>query len=507
MQINRIKNTKRNAVWGMVEKVISLALPFVLRTIIIKELGESVLGLNSLFTSLLQVLNMAELGFSNAIIYNMYKPVAENDTDIICALMNLYRKVYYVIGVIVLLIGLVLVPFLPQLIKGTVPEGYNLYVLYAINLFNTVISYFLFAYKNCLLNAYHRNDIISKVRTLTLFFQYAYQFFVLLVFKDYYLYLIILPIITIANNIINAYIVTKLFPEYKCRGKLSKSKIEDIKLNVSGLMIGKICLVSRNSFDSIFVSAFLGLTSVAMYTNYYYIISAVNIFLSVITESMRAGIGNSIVTETVEKNYHDFRVFYMGYAWLSGWCTICLLCLFQPFMKLWMGESLMFPYTTVVLFAVYFYSLKLGDIRSVYSNSTGLFWQSRHYVIIEAISNVVLNYVFVKIWGVNGIIVATNLTIIFINFVWGTIVIFKYYFVNESFIRFVGEQFSYFLVNAMVAGVTIYICKMVVIGDIIGFIIKIAICITVPNLLFLLVYSRFPLFKDAYVFTKRIIKR
>lgn len=507
MRINRVKNTKRNFLWGIVEKFVSIFLPFVLRTIFIEVLGEELLGLSSLFTSILQMLNMAELGFSSAVIYNMYKPIADNDTDTICALMNLYRKVYFVIGCIVLAVGLALMPFLPRVINGSIPHGYNLYLLYMIYLVNTSVSYFLFAYKNCLLNAYHRNDIISKVKTVTMAIQYTYQVVILLIAKNYYLYIIILPVITILDNIVNAVISTKMFPQYKCFGTLSKEKVGKIKLNVTGLMIGKICVVSRNSLDSIFLSAFINLSTVAIYGNYYYILTAINTFLAVITNSMSAGVGNSIAVEKKEKNYSDFRMFNFLYAWIAGWCTVCLLCLYQPFMMIWMGKDLMFPFFTVILFCVYFYSLKLGDIRSIYSSAAGLFWQSRYYVIAEAAANAVLNYLFVKRWGVNGIIVATNVTIILINFLWGTRILFHYYFTESNFTRYIAEQVGYAAVTIINCVVMVFLCNRI---DIKGFpeiIVKGALCVLVPNVFYYLAYRKHELFIPSINLLKRTIRK
>lgn len=507
MKINRVKNTKRNIVWGVFEKIVSLFLPFLLRTMLIKTLGEQFLGLNSLFSSLLQVLNMVELGFSSAIVFNMYKPIAENDKKTICILMNAYKKIYRVIGIFVFVIGVSLLPFLSILIKGDIPDGYNLYLLYIIYLTNTVVSYFLFAYKNCLLNAHHRNDIVSKVHTFVLILQYLYQFTVLLIFKNYYLYIIILPIISILNNIINALIVKKMYPQYICYGTLTPELKSKIKYNVTGLAIGKVCVVSRNSLDSIYLSAFIGLTTVAIYGNYYYIFTAINTFLSIIINAMTAGIGNSIAVETEEKNYKNFRLFNYLYLVISGWCTVCLLCLYQPFMELWMGKKLMFEMSTVVLFCIYFYSLKLGDIRSMYSNAAGLFWESKNYVIVETIANAILNFLFVRTWGINGIIVATNITIIFVNFIWGTRILYKNYFRSYDFIRFIIEDLIYTFVTIIICFITYFACNILQLSCFKQLLFNGIICLVVPTFLYYMTYRKTKLYEDSLQFAKKLINK
>ncbi|MCD8291244.1 MAG: hypothetical protein LUC91_07065 [Prevotella sp.] len=160
---DNVNNTTKSTVWGVANRLMILFSEFILRAIIIRVLGAEYLGLSGLFTSILQVLNMAELGFSSAIVYSMYKPIAEGNTDEICALVALYKKVYRIIGCVILVIGLVILPLLPKLISGTNSTNLNIYILYLISLSSTVSSYFLFAYRNCLFAAHQRNDVTNAV--------------------------------------------------------------------------------------------------------------------------------------------------------------------------------------------------------------------------------------------------------------------------------------------------------------------------------------------------------
>ena len=183
--MERRKNTIRNMIWGTVNRLIATVIPFITRTIIINQLGNEYLGLNSLFTSILQILNLTELGVSSAIVYFMYKPIAEKNEEKICALLNLYKKIYRIIGVVILLIGLILLPFLNYLISGDIPDDINIYILYLIYLFNTVVTYWLFAYKKSLLQAFQRNDIVSKVNSVLSIMQAILQMIIIFVFKNY----------------------------------------------------------------------------------------------------------------------------------------------------------------------------------------------------------------------------------------------------------------------------------------------------------------------------------
>lgn len=224
MKINRTKNASRNFIFGIILKIYQLIVPFAMRTAMIYLLGVQYLGLNSLFTSILQVLNLAELGIGSAMVYSMYKPIAEDDTNTICALMQLYKVYYRVIGLVVCVAGLVLFPFVPKLINGDVPTDINVYILYLMNLAATVLSYWLFAYKNSILQAHQRVDITSKVMILTETVKYALQFAVLAIFHNYYYFVIIILLTQIMTNIITAIASNRMYPQFQAKGKLPEKR-------------------------------------------------------------------------------------------------------------------------------------------------------------------------------------------------------------------------------------------------------------------------------------------
>ena len=499
----RTKNTARNLFFGFINKFITIILPFILRTVMINTLASEYLGLNSLFTSILQVLNLAELGFSSAIIYNMYKPIAKNDKKTICALLNLYKKIYRIIGSVILIGGLCLLPFLHNFINGTYPSDANIYILYVLYLANSALSYFLFAYKSALLTAHQRNDVVSKVQTLSLIIQYSIQAFILLFLKNYYLFIAVCILCTIINNTIVMFITNKMYPEYKCDGEVSDIEKKSIRKKVTGLMIQKICATTRNSFDSIFISSFLGLTIVAIYSNYYSVLNAVISFLGIISVSIVASIGNSIVLESKEKNYNDMKKFNFMYMWISGLATVLLLCLFQPFMKLWMGDNYLLPLSSVILLSLYFYSLKLGDIRSAYFEAVGLWYEGRFRALLETIVNIVLNYFLGKYFGVNGIILATIISIILVNFCYGSTIIFKYYFTNVSVIDYFKSQLYYSFATLVACVISFMICNQIDINPIMQIVVNVIVCLFISNFIYILFYRN----KKEYIESKKFINR
>ena len=497
MKLSKGENAKRNIIYAVPYKVLMMVFPFVVRTVIIRKLGADYIGVDSLFTSILQVLSLSELGISSAVVYAMYEPIAHDDTEKLCNILNFYRKIYSLIGTLIFLIGIGLMPFLHLLIHGESPEAVNIYVLYIIYLLNTAASYILFAYKNALIIAYQRDDIISKISTIVKLLMYSMQIIVLLTVQNYYIYTGCILLSTIAINISTEYCSKKCFPDLVPRGKLKADIRKKIINKLKGIFIGKLCVISRNSFDSIFISSLFGLLATSRYNNYFYIISGVNALLGIITGSVLGGVGNSIETESIEKNYSDMTYMNFIYMWISGVSTACLLCLYQPFISIAWGQEMLFPNSMMYLFCFYFYSLRLGDIRAIYSEAKGLWWENRYRSIAEAVVNIFLNYTLGKLFGVYGIISATLISIIFINFLWGSNIIFKYYFKNISIREYFMLHGLYAVVTLIVVVITYNVCSLVPFGGIWEIACKLFICMILPNILYFAIYRKTDIYAKA----------
>ena len=505
MNKNRISNTLKNTVFGFVNKLINILIPFLTRTVIIYALGLEYAGLNSLFSSVLQVLNLAELGISSAIVYCMYKPMAENDTDLICALLQYMRKLYYIIGIIVILLGIALIPLLPHFINGAVPDGLNIVILYAIYLCNTGIGYFFFAYKSTLLNAGQKVGIISNINSVIILFQGIAQIFVVVVLKNYYFFLGLMPIFTVINNIFISCATKKYYPNLLCAGKLPDNIKKDITTRIKGLFVTRICTTTRNAFDSIFISTFIGLSTVAIYGNYYYIMSAVIGILNVLTVSMTASVGNSLVTESVQKNYKDFRLMNFVFNWIVGFCTCCLLTIIQPFMKIWMGKDALFAFPMVILMCVYFYFLNIGSIRAVYHDAAGLWWEARYRAVFEAALNLILNFLLTRWLGVFGTVFGTLIALITINYMWGGQIVFKYYFKIISAKEYFIDNLKYSVVTLVGCSISYVITSRLLMSGIFACIISFVISALIFNIIYFVLFYKTNLFNQSKELLKIII--
>ena len=490
MPDGRLKNSIRNTVSGIASRIITIIFPFIIRTIIIKKIGMDYAGLNGLFSSVLSMISISELGFGSALVYSMYKPIAEADDEKVCALLNFYKKVYRIVGCAILALGLALLPFIRLFINGEVPTDINVYVLYLVFLLNTVIGYFAFAYKGALLTASQRVDVSNKIIMCVNLAMYLAQLTVLWSLRNYMVYVIFSPIFTVITNIVQSIVVDKLYPQYKCRGSLEKGELKDIYKNVFALVGEKIGATVLLSTDTIVISAFLGLTAVACYNNYYMVISAVRNIVLVIFSSIRPSVGNSIATESLDKNYRDFNKISSLFVWISGFCSISLICLFQPFMRIWVGEEYLLSTATVIMFGVYFFGWKMLDVLVLYQDAAGMWWYSKSRPYVVSALNIIGDILLVHFFGLDGVVFATLFTSVCMSYPWLLGVLFKRYFKGKpwDYLKRLGIQC---LVVAAAGLLTYFICYRVIVGySFAKFVIRTVVCAVVPNVIFLLTIGR-----------------
>ena len=504
MKIERTKNAVKNIKVGLALKIYQMIVPFLMRTAMIYFMGVQYLGLNSLFSSVLHVLNLAELGVGAAMVFSMYKPIAEDDTETICALMTLYRKYYRLIGLAVGVAGIVIMPMIPKFISGEVPAELNVYVLYGLNLGATVLTYWLFAYRNCILQACQRTDIANLVVLVTSTIQYGLQMAVILYSKNYYLYVIVLLFTTILNNVLTAVVAARKYPQYKPIGTLPKEQIKQINGKIRDMFTGKLGAVVLSSADTIVISSFIGLTILAIYQNYYFILTSVIAIVEILMASIRAGLGNSFVTESKEKVYQDFRKFTFMYLWLIGIGSVCFLSMYQPFMELWVGRELMLGNAEVICFALYFYVYSLNKLLNVYKEATGLWHEDRFRPLITASVNLGLNLCLVHCWGICGVVIATVLSQAVVGIPWVLHNLFHLFFDRGYMKKYVVLLGKHACVTA-VAGATVgVICSYIVCTVWLRLVLCMMVSVIVPSLLYWTLYHKLPVYQESLRFVRRI---
>ncbi len=499
MKIARTDNAIRNSIFGLLYKVQSVLLPFLIRTVMIYIMGSEYVGLGSLFTSILSFLSLAELGVGSALVFSMYKPIAQDDDDTVCALLGLYRTIYRVIGCVILGAGLILMPFLNHLVSDGYPADLNIYILYGVYLFNTVASYLMFGYQQSLLTAFQRSDIISKRSMILQIMQNVIQFTVLLLTRNYYLYIIFLPIFTVVTNVANAIVVKKLFPKYTCRGKVSPELKKSIRKKVFALIGTKANSKVMHASGNIVLSTFLGLSVVGYYGNYFYIMDSIIGIMTVIYSSLTAGLGNSLETETKEKNYGDFKVLTFLNMWMVTFCSASFLCLYQPFMDLWVGQEAMFGFDTVILFVIYFFVYQMRRIVLTYKDAGGIWWEDRVRPYVMMVINLAISLSLVHFIGVNAVILAGIVSML-VSVPWENATIFRHLFVRSAR-TYYWEQLRYVSMAVLICVITHFSCCFLPLGWL-GLFIRACICVALPNALFLLMTYKMPEFQKSVAILK-----
>ena len=476
-------------------------IPFLMRTAMIYFMGVQYLGLNGIFASVINVLNLAELGVGSAMVYSMYKPIAEDDHSTICALMNLYRRYYRIIGLVIAAAGLCLLPFIPLLVKDDLPPEINIYLLYMLHLSATVLSYWLFAFKNSLLQAHQRSDLISKITIATSTVKYILQLLVMIFVKNYYLFVVILLATQIMQNLLCAVVSNMYYPMYKAQGSLSRDKISDINKRIRDLFTAKVSTAVVNSSDPVVVSAFLGLSILAVYQNYFYIITALISMIEIIFWACTAGIGNSIVVESREKNFTDFKKLTLIIAWLAGFCTCCLLCLFQPFMRIWMNgnESLMLGMGEVICLCVYFFISEINRILNTYKDAAGLWRETKYVPLANAVVNLSLNLILVQFWGLYGVLLSTLIGFVAVEIPLLLHNLFRTIFEKDGLFSHVRNLLFYTGTTLFACVLTYVVCLPVHLNDIATLLVRSLICLILPNLIFYAAYHKKPEFKQCLI--------
>lgn len=506
MGTTRSKAVIRNAKTGFIKTLIAYILQFVVRAIIMYTLGAEYVGLNGLFSNILGCLSLAELGFGTAIVVSLYKPVAENDEETVKSLIKLYSKVYAIISIIILIIGLTMMPFIKYLIKAGTPEGINIYIIYLLLLINTVISYFA-ANKRSLLFVYQRNDIENNVKTISTIIMYALQITSLLLFKNYYIYMSIMPITTMIESLVIVLIANRKFVFIKGKAQaLSQSVKKEVVSNIRALSWHQIGGVLVLCTDNIIISAMLGgLKELGIYSNYTMITTCILAVITILINSFQAGIGNLLASESKENTYIKFKQINLIFSFIVGFCSICMLVLAQDFVLFWLKSSdslLSFPILLAICFSFYFSNSVITP--NMYNVALGLVRYNIWKPFCQGVINLVVSIILAKYIGLIGVVIGTIVSYVLMPVWVEPFTLFKYYFKNsakEYVLQFLST-FAFMLISGVV---TFGVCSLLPGGGLGLLIVRFIVCGIVCASSLLLLYAILPEFKQCVVLGKSIL--
>lgn len=503
---SRTTNVIRNIIGGVGGQIFTSILMFVCRTYFIKLLGAAYLGVNGLFSNILSMLSLAELGIGPAIVFSMYKPIAENDEQHVAKLMNFYKYAYRMVAIVVAVIGLILVPFLDHLIKdpGNVE---NLRLIFLLILSNTVISY-CYVYKASMLNADQKGYVCIIIRNIFAVVQNVAQIIVLILTGNFILYLVVQMITTFMANFVQSKYVDRKYPflvKYK-HEKIDNIERGQIMRRVSGMMMHKFGGFVLNSTDNLVLSKFVGLVAVGIYSNYLMIINLVKTYVSFFSNSISASVGNLIASETKEKSYSVFKAIFFMHFWIYAMCIICFWTLFKPFILWWIGDEYLLGEVTLLIVLLNFYCTGIQECINTFTNATGLFWETRHKPIAECIINLGVSIVLAAKMGISGVFIGTLVSYL-CTFWINPVVVYRKSFEKKVIGYFI--RFALYLLLAVAAALgTEYLCSMISQdATILNIIIRAAVCVTLPNIIFALIFFKTEEFKYFMGLVKKIIKK
>ncbi len=507
MNFERTKNSTRTLLFGLLNRLITIILPFVTRTMIIYKLGTEYAGISSLFTSILSVLSISELGIGTAIIFCLYEPVAQDAKEEIRALLALLRKLYWIIGSIILILGIMILPFLKCFINADYPADTNIYFLFMIYLLNASISYLTSSYKSVLFNVYQRGDIVHNINSVSEIFKYIMQIVLLLAFGDYYSYVLMLLLSTMLVNILTGIISRKKYPDLYPAGKVSEKTKKIIQKKVVYLAAHSVTSKLVNSADNIIISSFIGLSVLGIYGNYNYISTSLIGLILIVYGSVRAAVGNSIYTKSQEENLRMFNALWSIGIWVSTWCSITMFCLYQPFMKLWVGNNNTLSIFTVLFIVLFFHSNSCNQFfTSTYISVSGLWNKTIGRQVIVALTNLILDVLLAKHFGVSGIVFASFITTIFISYPFDIFITYKYILKEKASIGFKKAGINYILLFTL-GGVCYTVCCFIHGNDILILSLRLFVCIIIPNSIYFLLCRKSDEFQYLLEHLRMVVRR
>ena len=408
---SRTHNALRNSVVGVGSHLFTALFSFASRTVFVRVLGAQYLGISGLFSNILTMLALSDLGVYTVMVYSLYQPLAQKDEKKTTALIWYFQRLYYGIGMVVLGLGLCCIPLLPYLINNSTLTYGETVFYYVLLLLNTVCSYVAIS-KSTLLRADQQVHIVQIVSAVSTFALQLLQIVILLLTHQYAFYLIAHIVVTLGSNVTMTVIAKKKYPfiRQKPECTLVDDIKDDIKKNLKATFLYKIGNTVMNSTDNILISVIVGTVFVGYYANYVTIFTVVNSFVMILIQAMLASVGNFYTTQNDERKFGLFRVLMLGFCALAAFCASCYICGMNDFIRMWLGKEYLLSNAFVLSVALNRFVFVTIHPLWITRESCGVFVSTKYVMIVAAGINVVLSVLLGRLWGISGIILATALS-------------------------------------------------------------------------------------------------
>lgn len=494
----RLQNSMKNIHIGIITQVVMTLLGFITRKIFIDSLGTEYLGINGLLTNILSMLSLIEGGIGASIVYNLYEPLANGDKPRIIALVQLYKKLYTALAIIMFTLSIALYPFLDIMVKDFKSIPY-VAIAYFIFVLRNVVSY-LNAHKWSLINCDQKGYILSRYNLVFNIITSISKIVVLYITNNYVLYLLIEVIIFIIQNLWNGKIVNDRYSYIKTKEKykVDKSIKENLINNFKALILHKIGSYCVLSTDNLLISAFINIKTVGLYSNYTMITAQLSSLVGPILGGVTDSIGNLIASEGEDKRYEIFNIIYLVNFWIYCICTIFLYNLLEPFIDWWLGEGLLLDKFTfiVVLINFYLFGMRISILN--FKNKAGIFTNDKYIPLIEAIVNLTASFILVKHLGLAGIFLGTTISTISMPLWIQAKLVYNNVF-NKSVFVYLKKYIAYLGITLFICVITTFLCNNLVLGNsFVHLVQRGIICVVIPNIILTLIFYKTKEFKYLY---------
>lgn len=483
-KLSRTEYSMLNMTTGILGYGLNTVIGFICRIVFVRMLSAEYLGISGLFTHILSMLSLAELGISSAITFALYKPIAQDDEEKIASIMQFYRKAYMAIGIIVAVIGLIIFPFLDLIITDAPDIKENIHLLYLLYLFNTVSSYF-FSYRQSLLTAMQRQYIVIGYSYIVAIVQSILQIIFLSITRDYLTYLLIQIVAGFVYNVWVSRKAAKDYPYIKNKNvpKLSRDETRDLLKNVKALAVNKLSGVLVNSTDNIAITYFQGLSSVGFASNYTLFSSTLDKLITQLFNGLTGSVGNLNASTDDETRYQFFKTLNLANFWLYGWTALGITFVSGDLVSWFYGDSYVMTMDIPLILALNFYSIGMLHAVYTYKSTLGLFRYGQYLLFLTGIINLVLDVLLGRMWGTFGIYFATLIARICTNLWYEPYALYRYGLKKKP-ILYLKRYFTFAGILFLTGVICFIFCNMCNFSSVINALLKIIICSIIPNIIF-----------------------
>lgn len=479
-----------NIAAGLGGYVLSVILSLINRMVFTRCLPPAYLGISGLFSNILSMLSLAELGVSGAIVYALYKPLAQNDGEKIASLVQVFGKAYRTIGLVIGGLGLCVLPFLDLLI-GEQPEiAESIHLIYVIFLFNTASSYF-FTYRSTLLVAAQKSYLVTGLNYLVLCVQEVIQAVFLFSTRNYIGYLLIQTGFSLLYYVWISHIAIKQYPYIKGKNikPLDADEKKHIFKDVRDLMAYKVSGVLVNSTDNIIITFFNGLATTGLASNYTLLTGTLKTLLNQVFDGLTASVGNLNAIESAEKKYAIFKVANLLNFWLFSWGAVGIALVSSDLVRLLFGDQYVLNFVIPLILAVNFYTVGMQNAIWIFKHTMGMFRYGRFVQLGTAVLNLLFSILLGRAWGLFGIFFATFLSRLFTNLWYDPYVICKHAFERKP-IEYLKKYIIYLLILAFEILVCYYLTKSMHFSLITNIILKVILISGICNAVFFIIFHK-----------------